>query len=194
MTACWLLLAIICNAEPILTASTEVPTKGESIASPSVVAAILALEDKDDVHRLDECIQELGLKKKDHHKLFRSVKVKKCPDGKELFFVRPALEPYCMAFYGAHLFRYWLVTVQKEAGKEKTRILFANGGDAFEILPEETMGYYDIATTGCTARDCGTANWKFDGKKYVAFRCILKEYSMENYDMVEKIVDCHEWE
>ena len=158
------------------------------------IDTILAHEDKFSVHLLNDCVQELGLKKMDYHKLFRSVKVKQWPDGKQLFFVRPALETYCGAFYGAHLFRYWLVTKHKEAGKQKTRVLYSNGGDAFEILPEETMGYYDIATTGCTARDCLTATWKFDGAKYVTFRCVLKDFSAESDGMLEKTVDCREWD
>jgi len=189
---CWLLLASICNAEPVLSASTEVPTKGESLASPSVVKVILAVEDKESVLLLDECVQELGLKENEYHKLFRSVKVRIWQDGKELFFVRPAIEPYCMAFYGAHLFRYWLVTVQIEAGKQKTRVLYAGGGDTFDILPVETLGYNDIVATGCTARGCSTAEVKFDGSKYVAFKCIMKTFSSESDDMEEKIVNCHE--
>ena len=190
LTACWLLLACVCNTEPLLTASTEVPTKGEVLVAPSVVKAILAQEDNNEVLLLDECVRELGLKKNEYHELFRSVRVKKMPDGKALLFVRPALEPYCGVFYGVHLFRYWLVTVQKEAGKQIVNVLFANGGDGFEIFPEETMGYNDIASTGCTARGCATVQWKFDGEKYLAFKYIQKEFSRDVDDISTRELPC----
>lgn len=161
----------VTHAEPILSASTETSTQGERIPLPGVVRAILNSSDRWDRESLRECMAEKKVRKGSYERLFRSVALPGLTKGETLYFVRPALEPYCQTFYGAHLFRYWLVAVNERGTSKIYSVRHAGVADAFEVLSSAVNGSYDITETNCNAVRCGTVVMKFDGKRYVPFRC-----------------------
>ncbi len=83
-------------------------------------------------------------------------------DGLMDYFVRPAIEPYCDAFYGAHLFEYWLVVSYRNHGKIGYRVVFKNGGDEARVLGRKSpMDIMHLELVGHTAIDAETSTWHF---------------------------------
>jgi len=182
-------LVQVSHAAPLVSASTETPTPGERVPSVAVVQAIVSSADQDDLDNLTACMADMKIRKGAFQRLFRSVALPIMNNGEELYFVRPALKPYCHTFYGAHLFRFWLITGDKGATPKTYKVRYAGAGDNFQVLPSTSNGNYDIAETNCSAWRCLTVFMKFDGEKYVPFRCIEKT-DRENGGEVEREVQC----
>jgi hypothetical protein len=125
-----------------------------------------------------------------YQSLFRSVSLPSTNKDEKLYFVRPSLEPYCQTFYGAHLFRFWLIAGTVDSIPMTYKVRYAGTGDYFEVLPSTSNGNYDIAETNCTAWRCLTVSKRFDGKKYEPFRCVEKTVR-EDQTEVEREIDCH---
>ncbi|MRV73116.1 hypothetical protein GJ700_15510 [Duganella sp. FT92W] len=121
---------------------------------------------------LHECMTEKGFGKKATAKFFTAKALHLNGDGVTDYFVRPALRPYCQAFYGAHLFRYWFIIGHRMQGKTTYKIVFKNGGDEARILANVTNGYHDLALIGHTAAEAYTTTWRFNGKHYAQAGCI----------------------
>ncbi|MCW7541017.1 YdcF family protein [Aquabacterium sp. A7-Y] len=155
----------------ILSASTEVPTAGEETAPPALVDTVLEASDPADRDGIQECLSEFGIAKRHVNRLFRSVRLPSTEPNQTLYFVRPALKPYCMTFYGAHLFRYWLVEERRGPHRIRRTVRYFGAGDAFAVLPTQHAKMYDIEDTGCTASTCDVIRSEFDGSRYVATRC-----------------------
>lgn len=155
-------------AEPILKASTEIVSAGEKTPPPSLIDALLASVDEDDSASFSECLKGPKLKRSQRHLLFRAVQLPTSKNSEVLYFVRPSLEPYCGTFYGAHLFRYWLVL---ETAPSIYRILYAGAGDSFEVMSSRHGGYFDIQQTNCWAGGCRSAKLQYNGKEYIASSC-----------------------
>jgi hypothetical protein len=182
-------LVQVSQAAPIISASTETTTAGERVPSVAVVQAIISSAKQDDLDSLTECMADMKIRKGDFRQLFRSVALPIMNIGEEVYFVRPALKPYCHTFYGAHLFRFWLIARDKDATRKTYKVRYTGRGDDFQVLPSTSNGNYDIAETNCTAWRCLTVFKKFDGEKYVPFRCIEKT-DRENGAEVEREVEC----
>ena len=158
--------------KPLLRASSEMPTPDSVRPTPSLVQTVLRSLDKDDVQLLDDCLKSNGLTHGDYASLLRAVRIPS-RGGRTLWFVRPAMEPYCGALYGAHLFRYFLVEQQRGRSKPRYRIIFENGGDAFAVYRRISHGLNDIEPGGCIASGCRSARMSFDGHQYKPVRCFL---------------------
>jgi hypothetical protein len=179
----------ISHAAPLVSSSTETPAPGEKVPPAAVVQAIVGSVDKDDLDRLKACMADLKIRKGAFRRLFRSVALPVMKNGEELYFVRPALKPYCNAFYGAHVFRFWLIAGDKGATPKTYKVRYAGAADDFQVLPSTGNGSCDIAETNCTAWRCLTVFMKFDGEKYAPFRCIEKT-DQENGGEIEREVPC----
>lgn len=166
----WLFLLAPAGSPPLLSASTEAPTPGEDIPPPGLAEFVLSRADASDRENFAECLDRLSLTARDLPRLFRSVALPPLMRGERLHFLRPALDPYCHTFYGAHLFRYWLVA-ERNAGEPRFAIEFAGGGDAFEVLPETHGGHYELSMTNCFGGGCLTAWLRHDGHQYANHRC-----------------------
>lgn len=175
----WLLLffaaPVTCAAssQVLLSADTESPLKGGMIPPRDVVQVILRGE-PDDVPLLNECMVEKEIGPKSAATLFTAKALHLNSDGVVDYFVRPALAPYCHVFYGAHLFRYWLVTSHRKHGKVTYKIAFKSGGDEARVLPSMTNGYHDLELMGHTAVVAQTSIWRFNGKEYRQAGCTVQ--------------------
>lgn len=114
-----------------------------------------------------ECLRENGLSISEAEKLFSVAAVPLQNQRESLYFVRPRLEPYCMAFYGAHTFRYWLVSSHLVNNKNKYRIIYEGNSDSIAILSSSSKGYPDIEVGASRVVEFVTSLWKYDGKRYV---------------------------
>jgi hypothetical protein len=161
--------------KPLLHASTEVETPGALRPSKGLAAVVLRAIDKIDIEDLDECLVQERFKKADYAALLRAVKID-AEDGRKLWFVRPALKPYCQALYGAHLFRYFLVEDQP-AAEPRYRLLYHRGGDGFSVYPGKSHGLNDIEATRCIVGECRSTRMAFDGKTYRKVRCSITTFN-----------------
>jgi len=162
---------------PVLRAGTEIPLRSGKRPNSALTQLVLKNLDADDVEMLDECISERELKRGDYGALLRSVRLE--GSGHTLWFVRPALEPYCSALYGAHLFRYFIIQERKVAGPPKYQLVFANGGDFINIYAHKSHGLNDIEPSGCIATKCWSARMAYDGLRYRPIRCSVTTWSGE---------------
>ena len=162
--------AAIADDKPLLKAGTEMPMPGGMRPSKELVQVVLRAIQKNDIEQLDDCLAQQGLKRADYASLLRAVKIDTAA-GNKLWFVRPALEPYCFALYGAHLFRYFWIEQQGSASSWRYRLLFQNGGDVFNVYPQQSHGLNDIEATGCIVSECRSARMAFDGRTYRTVKC-----------------------
>ncbi|GAB2867058.1 hypothetical protein GCM10027277_40010 [Pseudoduganella ginsengisoli] len=139
---------------------------------PNEVVQLILRDEPDDVAHVRECMVEKGLRKKYAAKLFTATSLHLNGDGIPDYFVRPSLEPYCAAFYGAHLFRYWFVVGHRNHGKISYHIIFKSGSDEARVLATMTNGYHDLELMGHTASTARVSSWRFNGKEYKPSRCI----------------------
>lgn len=179
------LMAPATMAAPIFSTSTEAELSAAKNPATALLQAILSQADKEDLKTLNECRSELGLKKNAYPKLFKAVSLPAPKPGTQLYFVRPALQPYCQTFYGAHLFRFWLVSQTQQ----QFVVDYAGAGDAFEVLPSQTNGHYDISETNCTASSCGTVEMQYGKNGYKPSRCSETHYREDGTE-VKKAVKC----
>ncbi len=83
------------------------------------------------------------------------------------YLLRPALEPYCGAFYGAHIFHYWLVkpvdaVYPRLPNKvEKWRIVRKSAADALALYHSSDQQWL-MAETGCSATSCNSTWYRLD--------------------------------
>jgi len=156
--------------KPLLQAGTETSAPGEIRPSQELVRVVLDAMDKHDVERLDACLLKQGLKRSDYASLLRAIRID-AGANVNLWFVRPAIKPFCLALYGAHLFRYFWIEEQPSGPQRRFRLLFRNGGDFFAVYPRQSHGLNDIEATGCIASECRSTRMAFDGREYRPIRC-----------------------
>lgn len=172
------LLALPSPAQVLLSSTTEQELEGKIEPPPGVVKLIIQ-DERNDAAQLAQCLQEKGLRKRAIGKLFIAKAIQLNDDELTDYFVRPALEPYCFAFYGAHLFRYWFVTAHRKNGKTTYKILLKGGGDGVRILSSATSGYHDLELIGHNAVEEHTATWSFDGKQYRSTHCRKRRFTQD---------------
>ncbi|NVE00983.1 hypothetical protein [Massilia sp. BJB1822] len=137
------LLALPSPAQVLLYSETELDLKGK-IEPPAGVVKLILQSEQEDAVQLRECLQDKGLRKNATGKFFIAKAIQLNDDGLTDYFVRPSLEPYCSAFYGAHLFRYWFVTTYRKNGKILYKIMLKGGGDGVRILDKVSNGHHNL--------------------------------------------------
>ena len=161
---------VLAGEKTLLSAGTETPTYGEARPSRDLVRVVLTAVQKDEVKALDDCLAEQGFRRGDYASLLSAVRID-AAGGRKLWFVRPALKPYCFALYGAHLFRYFWLEEHQAANRPRYRLLFQNGGDVFAVYRQQHHGLNDIEATGCIVNRCRSARMSFDGRAYRSVLC-----------------------
>jgi hypothetical protein len=177
-------------AEPIITASTESVSVGEKVAPLSLINALFSSVDENDFALFSKCLTELHIKKSRRYEFFKAVILPRITQSEIVYFVRPALEPYCSTFYGSHVFRYWLIVENNTSSKKEYRILYAGIGDYCEVLPSKHNGYFDIMEKNCTAIRCVDRKMHYNGCEYKPFSCREITSINEGRDQIEKEVPC----
>jgi hypothetical protein len=149
-----------------------------TVQIPGFVLREVIQANPDDREPLDECLEMFKYKKNDYTKLFIASSVNINNDGVADYFVRPAIEPHCHAFYGAHSFSFWFVTIDRVFnGSDLTaELIFAGSGDGVKILNGVSHKYNNIETVYCSAFDCSYTTYKFNGNKYIASECFKQRF------------------
>lgn len=162
--------------ETVFWSDTETRLEQTISAPPGLIQFVLGGEDSDDRRILQECMEQERLKKGQEAALFTVSRVSLNGDNLPGYFVRPALKPFCFAFYGAHLFRYWFVSSSVEKGRPAYRMVFKNGGDGVGVLPTSTNGYRDLLLFSHNAVSQYWVTFAFNGHKYEEKECVRKDF------------------
>ncbi|MDR2851662.1 MAG: hypothetical protein LBV61_01160 [Burkholderiaceae bacterium] len=140
--------------------STEDSTKQWKTASKHSVN--LTLNSINNRAQLDAELKENGLQV--NHSRFLVEKTIKLSnlDG-NYKFIRPTNDPYISFFYGAHVFRYWIISDKK--------IIFSSSSDSVSILSTSHHGMKDIVTSNYRGGYMYNETYRFGVNGYQAYSC-----------------------
>jgi hypothetical protein len=161
--AFFIFTTVLASPQKTLLESDTESKIGHAIVPPKDLIAYILASVPDDAENFYQCMVENNLKHGDERRLFAVVKLSLNDDLYPDFFIRPALQPYCQTFYGAHLFRYWFVTSKEVNGINEYNIAFWSGGDGVRVLSSITNGYHDIQVLSHTALELYTSTLKYNG-------------------------------
>lgn len=172
------------KTETILEQSTESESLPNSIIpEQAMIQAILSSYKADDQMMYGRMLKKCMIDKKvSLRKLFRATPLPKIGAEDTVYFVRPSAEPFCLAFYGAHNFQFWLVN-------QNNKVLYFGGADAVTVLKTHHNGMYDIEVEHGGGWGTLQTKMKFDGHKYKPVVC-NKTTVDKNEREVTKRVSC----
>jgi len=148
----------------------ERPRQHRVRPNAELVRLVITARGRDDVPMFDECLAENHLPPGDYASLMYAVPIPAGPH-RTLWFVRGSLQYWCIGFYGAHSFSYFLI--DERAGREpRYRLVFDEGGDYFAVYPSRHNGLNDIQPEACIMTECSGARMVYDGGRYHAIWCI----------------------
>lgn len=137
----------------------------------------------------EDCRQQDGSAERPVEQWFVSVPLPPIQGQPPLYFVRPTLEPFCTAFYGAHTFSYWLLQLQPTAGAPVFKVVDFDRGDVVHILPTHHSSVYDIERGVCTAMHCTYATQQRHGDGFRYVNCHREHYQEGRLERSE-LLDC----
>lgn len=160
-----LLLACACaqtvQAQSDFESYTEEPSDGWSAVSERLATRLVTAAGAKDL--VDQCMADAA--PASGYRQFLVAKPIALSTGKQRFrFVRPATTPHCDAFYGAHIYTFWLVDQRQE-------IVFSRSADAFTLLESSHNGLRDLVVSQCRAGYCFRTTFAFDKRTYQEASC-----------------------
>jgi hypothetical protein len=169
-------LAQAANPPPILTTYTEIEPSNKVSPPKGLISFLLSDSDVDDKRLFKECMTNAGLESDSESKLFSVYKVNGPDDRHPDYLVRPALTPYCFAFYGAHLFRFWFVATDQNSNPQPYRILLKGPADVVSVLSSTTKSHHDLLVGNNTAVEEFDSVMVFNGSSYTEKKCTKTIY------------------
>jgi len=122
-------------------------------------------------------------------KRFVSVPLPLIEQQPQMYFVRAALDPFCMYFYGAHTFTYWIVQEVPSASGPVFRIADMDAADFVNVLPSHHEGLYDLELGVCSAAQCTYWTRQRSGDKFAFSKCRREHFDEGKLVRTEKL-DC----
>jgi hypothetical protein len=122
-------------------------------------------------------------------KRFVSVPLPLIEQQPQMYFVRAALDPFCMYFYGAHTFTYWIVQEVPLASGPVFTIADMDAADFVNVLPSHHEGLYDLELGVCTAAQCTYWTRQRSGDKFTFSHCRREHFDEGKLVRTEKL-DC----
>ena len=155
--------ALAAPRDTLFESSTEESTAGWSHIPERLAHALIASGDATDRQLVDDTIRDDELTHNDAQ-FFRAKAMRVALNGPPTRFVRPPDKPYHQVFYGAHIFRFWLVDAHD-------RIVFASGADGFAVLKSSHDGMHDLRVSQCHGGYCHDTRFEFAHGKYAGASC-----------------------
>jgi hypothetical protein len=122
-------------------------------------------------------------------KRFVSVPLPLIEQQPQMYFVRAALDPFCMYFYGAHTFTYWIVQEVPSASGPVFTIADMDAADFVNVLPSHHEGLYDLELGVCSAAQCTYWTRQRSGDKFAFSKCRREHFDEGKLVRTEKL-DC----
>ncbi len=170
------------TSEILLSQNAESESLPNSFNPENVmVQAILSSYDRDDqmMYRgmLKRCMDNKHIPLR---KLFRATALPKITNEDTVFFVRPAVEPFCLGFIGAHIFQFWLVT-------QNNKVLYSGGADSVTIYKTNHNGMYDIELEHGGVWGTSQAKMEFNGREYKPVVCIETRFNNQGREVTNRV-------
>lgn len=152
--------------EIILSQNAESESLPNSIfPNNTMIQAIFASYDRDERAMYKRMLKDCTSRKKvPLRKLFRAMPLPKIGNQDTVYFVRPAVEPFCLGFYGAHIFQFWLVS-------KNDKVLYSGGADGVTIFKTSHNGMYDLELEHGGGWGISQTQLEFDGHEYKPTVC-----------------------
>lgn len=165
-----ILLASGVHAKPLLETSTESPLQNEQAPPPALAQYLWQHLEHDDQQIFRENCVQSGRKIRS---AFRSAleyqPLPSVSSQERLFFIRSTANTGCIAFYGAHIFEFWLVAQNTQTQAFET--LINDRADQVSIPGQTTHQRYDVTVSNCTAASCFNTLLQYSGTAYTAKQC-----------------------
>lgn len=149
----------------VFQSQTEDRTTGWAVPKEKLATSLVTFSDLNTL--ANDCIQVNGLDKN-----FRQFLVSKAlflsKNRSKFLFVRPSSELYCGAFYGAHIFHFWIVD-------QKQRVIFSASADEFEAMESSHEGMRDLLVSSCHCGYCYRTTMMFSRGAYTKASCHTTE-------------------
>lgn len=155
---------------PVFESTTEKLGAGMVVPPQAMLDAIWPGFSPEELAMVDECRTDQALPASRAPEYFRMASLP--PDGR-LVFVRGALEPYCNALYGAHVFTFWLLQ-RTDAEPPRYRLLLSASADDAALLPSARADGLDLLLTHCTGYGCDRALSEWTGEGWRRTRCFAQ--------------------
>jgi hypothetical protein len=120
-------------------------------------------------------------------KRFVSVPLPLIEQQPQMYFVRAALDPFCMYFYGAHTFTYWIVQEVPSASGPVFTIADMDAADFVNVLPSHHEGLYDLELGVCTAAQCTYRTRQRNGDTFTFSHCRREHFDEGKLVRTEKL-------
>ena len=170
--------------EVILSQSADSPSlPGAIVPEKDMIQAIFSSYDKEDQTMFRKMLRECMVDKRlPLRAFFHAKRLPKINNEDTVYFVRPAAEPFCLGFYGAHIFQFWLVT-------QNNKVLYSGGADSVTIYKTSHNGMYDIEVEYGGGWGISQTKMEFDGHEYKPVVCKETSLDMKGRE-VAKLVNC----
>lgn len=156
----------------LLKTSTEDLPQGHQTPSRAMVNALFADASNEYlVDAFDTCRREKGLEHLPPERWFVSVPLPPLGDDPPIYVLRGALEPYCLAFYGAHTFDFWLLQAEHTALGPLYKVIDSGSGDFLAVRPTHHDGAYDLDMGVCTSVHCTYFRQRREGDDFKMEKC-----------------------
>ncbi len=149
----------------------------EKPAPRALAQAIVDAQPPGVVQDLRDCMKEKSIDDGAWERVFVATALPAFEAKERIYFVRPAHEPYCQTFYGAHVFQFWLVAARSTDGHDTYRLDHADAADEIKVLRTTHHARNDFLVDKQTATEAFDSTMQFDGKKWSATRCTLEEFA-----------------
>ena len=176
---------------PSLTSSsTESLPDVHEHPSPAMAKWLLYEDDGEPMDEtLQACLNDPEHRGEPLEKRFVSVPLPLIEQHPQMYFVRPALDPFCMYFYGAHTFTYWIVQEVPSASGPVFTAAVMDGADFVTVLPSHHEGLYDLETGVCTAAQCTYRTRERSGDAFKFSNCRRDHFEEGELVRTERL-DC----
>lgn len=176
------------HAKSLLETGTESPLQHEQAPPPALAHYLWKHLDHDEQQLFREnCV---GSGNKTPSAFRSSLEYQQLPSvspGEHLFFVRPIVKNWCIAFYGAHIFEFWLVAQNTQTQTFKT--LLNDRADQVSVSDQITHQHYDVTVSNCTANSCFNTLLQYSGTAYTRQQCQQLTFDDKGQD-IAKTVTC----
>jgi len=130
-----------------------------------------------DAELLNECVID---KKHPGQRFFLKKKLSNTEESKTVYFLRPSIEPYCGAFYGGHIFQFWLIN-------DKNKIIYAGAADGVTIFKTTHNGMYDIEVVHGGGWGISKTKMEFNGHEYKAVFCNETRLDQKGREVTKRV-------
>ncbi len=149
---------------PKISISTESALDTWSIPEAEVIELLVEAGEAGQREDLHECVDQTP--ESVSATFFRQYELSNAGSDEDVLLIRPASQPYCGAYYGAHLFQFWIVSRARQGTSRPYRIELHSVADFLHVLTTGDPDRPDLVFDNCTGHGCISTRMRFDRGEY----------------------------